>query len=1607
MNKKRILLANTRGIHGAAHLIQRCRDSQAFMSFAEMTKYLRENSMNIEGAAPQSRKRIMHSTEESVVEEQSIEQSIAPTSKVYLTLKETSDLFAEVARESTIYNAYKSFNSTPIRQSMRIHPDIWKQLSSEIQEKISAIKAELYEKRSSQPPLPPAPGNAIPSQYPSMRKANKAATVPTETQVYASLCAQLGEMTTMDSDDEWEGEDQDMHINMCIVDQPEDDNTITVRAHLEYTQSGDKQYAISDSGADSSILGKYAHVISHTGRFAYLVGYDPSTTRSAKIPIVSGYIKVMSQVDIPIVLKINEAPYNAHSPITLLSEYQARDYGTIIDSVSSRHKTIHGTYGTQRMLVSRDVYVPFVDRGGLMGFEVLPWKEGDEEIYDVFTITSDNKWTPRRYIEDQPDSIEPVHDVFNTETKENLDASAIEGEDVFKDAHQVLSLEDEFFDVDNDPQVVVNDDNSSYDLSITSDISLLVQQVTKGPPLVISCEVFPYDTLDPPAKPYYYDPSDEDKVSLGQAVPNLLSVPSLSEASPAEDLLSYLTYRELTGFDEYDGYYDGYPAPDAFIEVPANLLTSLFTTMEPAENAFDSRMFVVASWHRVLHKNLEPKQLQPYLGFAPLKVIKRTLERTTQMARMIIRSPLRRHIKSRLAFMRAKRLEETVSTDPMFANCRGLGYGYTGAQVFYGLKSHKIDVYGFRRKGEFPHIYRDFIKDQGAPSALRRDNAKEEQSEAVDEIHRELYIKDEFCEPYNPQQNPVESRGIKYLKEHVHTLLDRTGAPDAAWFHAAQYLAGVHSILSNAGLPGKMCPQQFRTGVTPDISPWLQFTFWQPILYLDNENTWPASKERSGYWLGVADNIGDLLTYWIFDDQSHQVLARSVVRPFRNNRRVKWDPALCPTRPHVTAQHGGDIKPPGDFIAEKLRDLEDVYDKEESEPDPHYFDALTDCPPTRTPVDKGSVYRDRNTSYFDTEVAPGELSPFVPTTLKDSYKGPSQLRLTRFNHGLDNSIPHYPMKGKKDYLSVEYPIDYAPPEQEITVELPSKKKYPTRERKTEPVQDVVPKVKGIRGTSPLKRRSSRLAGKKNEEPLKSESKFIGKAETSPRTKWTPSKIIKGLAAAAVIGVSLLPTAIIAEPCVQLVDFGETAHFSDPMALKPMDTSNKLECLRAYHARLDMMNEIESPDESKSDWHALYIEKFLVKPREDDSKDIRFKVQWHGGEKSWVKMDDLRLHDPLLVLRYGLRNKLTRSKGWEWVETFVNNDQELSRIIHAYKVSKEISYKFGVRVPKNTQEALRLDSAADEKLWSEAVDIELKQINDYETFRVLEDNERLPFGYKKIPYHCVFDVKFDGRRKCRLVAGGHRTDPPKEDIFSGVVSMEAVRLGFILARLNGLLVCAGDVGNAFLYGKTNEKVFVIAGPEFGVHQGKRMIVDRSLYGLKSSAARFHEHLSIKLRKLGFKPSKADPDLWIRKIHDHYEYIARFVDDVIVFSKDPMAIMKELEKNYVMKGVGKPQYYLGGDVVELQEPWDKEGIYTAFSAETYIKNCLPKLKAMCGVTEFKKVKTPFAEDYHPELELSELLSPPEISKYKSLIGSGNWLITLGRFDIQFAISTLSQY
>ena len=127
----------------------------------------------------------------------------------------------------------------------------------------------------------------------------------------------------------------------------------------------------------------------------------------------------------------------------------------------------------------------------------------------------------------------------------------------------------------------------------------------------------------------------------------------------------------------------------------------------------------------------------------------------------------------------------------------------------------------------------------------------------------------------------------------------------------------------------------------------------------------------------------------------------------------------------------------------------------------------------------------------------------------------------------------------------------------------------------------------------------------------------------------------------------------------------------------------------------------------------------------------------------------------------------------------------------------------------------------------------------------------------IPSHFVLDCKFDGRRKARLVAGGNWTNPDDSDIYSGVVSIEAVRLLFFIADINGLLIIAADVSNACLHGKTKEKVYTKI--DFGKLSGMILVINKAQYGLKTSAARWHEACATVLLKMEFYPSHADADL----------------------------------------------------------------------------------------------------------------------------------------------------
>jgi hypothetical protein len=129
------------------------------------------------------------------------------------------------------------------------------------------------------------------------------------------------------------------------------------------------------------------------------------------------------------------------------------------------------------------------------------------------------------------------------------------------------------------------------------------------------------------------------------------------------------------------------------------------------------------------------------------------------------------------------------------------------------------------------------------------------------------------------------------------------------------------------------------------------------------------------------------------------------------------------------------------------------------------------------------------------------------------------------------------------------------------------------------------------------------------------------------------------------------------------------------------------------------------------------------------------------------------------------------------------------------------------------------------------------------FKIINGEESVPPTYQDIRCHMIFDVKMeDFRRNARFVAGRDTTYTTNEITYASFVSRESVITAPTLAALNDLDVKMADIENAHLTAPTNEKVCTVLDPEFGDDGGKRALIVRALYGMKSSGTALRNHVA---------------------------------------------------------------------------------------------------------------------------------------------------------------------
>jgi hypothetical protein len=340
----------------------------------------------------------------------------------------------------------------------------------------------------------------------------------------------------------------------------------------------------------------------------------------------------------------------------------------------------------------------------------------------------------------------------------------------------------------------------------------------------------------------------------------------------------------------------------------------------------------------------------------------------------------------------------------------------------------------------------------------------------------------------------------------------------------------------------------------------------------------------------------------------------------------------------------------------------------------------------------------------------------------------------------------------------------------------------------------------------------------------------------------------------------------------------------------------------------------------------------------------------------------------------------------------------------------------VSIPKNLKEA---QASPEWPKWKEACLTELASHKKRQTWKLVPAST-VPRGRKIIGSTWVFDVKRDSkgmiqRYKARLVAQGFNQIKGIDFIntYSNTARSETLRTVCAVSarghRGRSLRLTGIDVVTAYLFAQLEQQVreqgLYMRQPRGFESEGDEVYVcslDKAIYGLSQSGARWESRLAEALHEMNFAQNEVDPCLWKLSHNDEIIYACYYVDDVLFASScDKLRdrVVSDLEKKFELKDTGDVSYFLGISVRQ-----DLEAKTVTMSQELYIEGLIHQLLKGDSTTRKGRV-TPCSDDIMLLDKLAE--GEPPHPDFHSSIGKLGWLAKSTRPDICFAYSMLARF
>jgi transposase InsO family protein len=321
-------------------------------------------------------------------------------------------------------------------------------------------------------------------------------------------------------------------------------------------------------------------------------------------------------------------------------------------------------------------------------------------------------------------------------------------------------------------------------------------------------------------------------------------------------------------------------------------------------------------------------------------------------------------------------------------------------------------------------------------------------------------------------------------------------------------------------------------------------------------------------------------------------------------------------------------------------------------------------------------------------------------------------------------------------------------------------------------------------------------------------------------------------------------------------------------------------------------------------------------------------------------------------------------------------------------------------PRNYKQAMESEEREE---WKSAMQRELDSLKEMRTWTLVV----LPNGKRAIKGGWVFRLKRNAagrvvQYKARYVARGYAQRPGVDyfETYAPVAKIKSLRFVFALAAQYKLALHQIDFASAYLCGKLDEEVYIEQPEGFSAGDGLVCKLNKSLYGLKQAGRVWNQLLNRTLVQLGFRRSKSDSCVYIRRVGKLFIILTLWVDDMLIADNNPVfrnELLACLTSKFKLSACTELTWLLGMRVVRTAD---------CIRVDQY--SLCHQILERFGFAHSTPVSTPAVQrDLRPlgltEEQKQEMSSVP----YRQAIGALRYLADVSRPDIAAAVGEVSRY